>query len=297
MKQQLANKQKLFSWKKVKPTKGLVLAIPYFLLTIFLFIIPLIVVLISSFKTTNDPNVGQITVADNWDVLTPTIGLKIWNTIWISFISTFIGLLIALPFTYFLAKTKNIVLRAIAIALITAPIWMSMLIKLIGIKTFLDVVHGHNNSTYGHFYTIIGHVFIYMPFMLLPLYTALSHMPKNLEQASYDLGRGHIYTFFHVTIPYIKNALISGTSVMFLSCLTSVVISGFMNMSNDSDLIGGIILITGENGTSNPAQLSRAATLTLLISVIILALYVTLVIFPRLVMKLVKRSSIKKGQL
>ncbi|MCV3753780.1 ABC transporter permease subunit [Ureaplasma zalophigenitalium] len=297
MKQQLQNKRQSFSWRRIKPSKGLILTIPYFLLTIFLFIVPLVVVLVTAFKGAQHPNVGEMNVADNWDVLTQTIGLKIWNTIWISCLSTFIGLLIAFPFTYFLAKAKNVVLKVIAIALITAPIWMTMLIKLIGIKTFLDVLHGHNNSTYGHFYTIIGHVFIYMPFMLLPLYTALSHMPKNLEQASYDLGRGHIYTFFHITIPYVRNALISGVTVMFLSCLTSVVISGFMNMSNDSGLLGGLILNLGEGGISNPAQLSRAATLTLMISVVILAMYVIFLIIPKLIIKAYKKAQIKKGAL
>lgn len=279
---------------RIRPTKALVLAIPYVLLTLFLLIIPLVSILIRSFMTTGE-NENITTVANNWEVVTQTIGMKIFNSLWISVIAALFCIIIAYPFAYFLSISKSALLKTVAVALITSPIWMSMLVKLIGLKTFFDVVNNEVNSTHGHIFTIIGLVYIYLPFMILPLYTSLTTMPKNLVNASYDLGRGFFYTFFKIIIPYTKNALISGTTIVFLSSFTSVAIAEFLNNDNSASLIGEEILKQGQGGISNQIQLARASTLTLIISLILIGLYIIIVVLPKLVKWILKRVK-QKGE-
>jgi spermidine/putrescine transport system permease protein len=63
-------------------------------------------------------------------------------------------------------------------------------VKLVGLKTFFDICAGYDNSTYGNLWTILGLIYLYLPFMIMPLYSVLNDMPKNLVFASYDLGYG-----------------------------------------------------------------------------------------------------------
>jgi len=56
-------------------------------------------------------------------------------------------------------------------------------------------MYGYSNATYGDIFTIIGLVYLYIPFMILPLYTVLNDMPSNLIYASKDLGRSGLSTF------------------------------------------------------------------------------------------------------
>ncbi|WP_222702326.1 ABC transporter permease [Ureaplasma diversum] len=278
----LPTKNKKPWFDRFRLTRGLVLTIPYVLLTLFLLIIPIAAIVIKSFVPNNDPTTGITTIADNWAIVTPAVGEKIFHSLWIAVVATIFCIIIAYPFTYFLSISKSKMLKIIAITLITAPIWLSLLVKLIGLKTLFDVIHGEINSTYGHMYTVIGLTYIYLPFMMLPLYNTLTTMPKNITNASYDLGRGFFYTFFHIVIPYTKNALLSGISIVFLSSFTSVAVAGFLNNSNSGGSIGDEIAQQGQAGIANVIQLSRASTLTLVISLVLIGLYLIFVLVPKI---------------
>lgn len=263
-------------------TRGLVLTIPYILLTLFLLIIPIAAIVVKSFVPNNDPAKGITTIADNWAIVTPSMGEKIFHSLWIAILATIFCIIIAYPFTYFLSVSKSKMLKIIAITLITAPIWLSLLVKLIGLKTLFDVLNGEINSTFGHMYTVIGLTYIYLPFMMIPLYNALTTMPRNITNASYDLGRGFFYTFFHIVIPYTRNALLSGISIVFLSSFTSVAVASFLNNSNGGASIGDEIAQQGQAGIANVIQLSRASTLTLVISLVLIGLYLLFILLPKL---------------
>lgn len=102
------------------------------------------------------------------------------------------------------------------------------------------------------------------------------------------LEEGSDIHFFVVVVPYTKNALISGASIVFLSSFTSVAISSFLNNDNANTLIGEEILNQGQSGLSNAINLARASTITLVISLILIGLYVLLFVIPKLTRKIVK---------
>lgn len=266
-------------------TRRLALIIPFVLITLVFLIIPLIIILVYSFSNISGSNGTK----DNWAIITGTIGQIIGKSIYIAIITTIFCLIIAYPFTYCLVLSKSKVLKIAVIILISAPIWLNLLIKLIGLKSIFDIMSGGPNSTFGNIYTIIGLTYLYLPYLVMPLYTALESLPKNLVNASKDLGRGPFYTFFAVIVPWTKTALISGIVLVLLPSFTSVAVPSFLNNANNAGMIGDVIANQGQTSLNNPIALARTAVLALVVSAIMFGLYGIFVWSPKL-FRLIKRK-------
>jgi spermidine/putrescine transport system permease protein len=119
--------------------------------------------------------------------------------------------------------------------------------------------------------------------MIMPLYSVLNDMPKNLVNASYDLGYGPIQTFFKVTLPYTKVALASGVTLVFLPALTTVAVPQFLNNNNDGSMIGDIIVDQGQSGLTSDIALARASTLSLVLSLVLLCGFGVYVLFYKVI--------------
>ncbi|MBR2857882.1 ABC transporter permease subunit [bacterium] len=169
------------------------------------------------------------------------------------------------------------------------------MIKLIGLKSIFDIINGQINSTYGDIYTILGLIYIYTPFMIMPIFSALQTLPKNLINASKDLGRNNFYTFINITIPWCKTAIISGITLVLLPCFTTVIVSGFMNNNNDGSLIGSVIMNQGDSGLNSKIALARTSVLVLVVSCVTLSVYLTLVYIPKLYF-FIKHKMVKKNE-
>ena len=241
--------------------KNFFLILPYMLVALVFIIVPITLIFVKSFMPTSAGS-----VAENWNFVNDFIWLKILKSFIVAILATIISVVIAYPFSYFLAfDVKGKTVKVLAVLFITAPTWMSFLVKIIGVKTFFDFINGFSNSTSGDVFTVIGLVYIYVPFMIMPIYNVLKDMPKNLIYASKDLGRGAWSTFINIVIPYTKNALISGLTLVFLPCLTSVSVPQFLNSSSSGTLIGDIIMEEGQLAQTSDISLARASTLALIV--------------------------------
>ena len=241
--------------------KNFFLILPYMLVTLVFIIVPITLIFVKSFMPTSAGS-----VAENWNFVNGFIWLKILKSFIVAILATIISVVIAYPFSYFLAfDVKGKTVKMLAVLFITAPTWMSFLVKIIGVKTFFDFINGFSNSTSGDIFTVIGLVYIYVPFMIMPIYNVLKDMPKNLIYASKDLGRGAWSTFINIVVPYTKNALISGLTLVFLPCLTSVSVPQFLNSSSSGSLIGDIIMEEGQLAQTSDISLARASTLALIV--------------------------------
>lgn len=266
------------NWKKTS------LWIPFFILSLLLVIIPLIIVIINAFI----PAEG-LSVSDNWNVLDQTIWHKIWKSFYISIISTLFCLIISYPFCYFLIQIQNKKIRNIIFFLSTTPMWLGSMIILISLKLFFDKLNGALNSTYGDIYTIIGITYLYIPFMMMPLYNVLELLPKNLINASKDLGRSSIYTFFKVVIPFSKPGLISGITLVLLPSTSVVAVPQFLNNSPDGSMIGDIIMGQGMQATESQIALSRVCVLSVVVSILMMVIYSLIIYAPKFV-KIIKNK-------
>ena len=249
------------TWRRI----GLIL--PYFLIAIIFIVVPMILMIVKSLSPTSS---GPMEL--NWQFINGFIWQKILMSFVIAIITTVITILLAYPFAYFLCfSVHKKAVKALLILLITAPIWMSLLIKVIGLKTLFDCINGYQNSTYGNIFTVIGLVYIYLPFMILPIFNILEDMPKNLINASKDLGYTTFGTFFKVVLPYTKGALAAGITLVFLPALTTVAVPQYMNSSASGTMIADIIMQEGIMAQTSDLSLARASTLSLLITLIMVA--------------------------
>ena len=268
-------------------TKKLLLIIPYALLCIIFLAIPLILVLFNSF-------IGDVSAS--WMVVNNFIWQKILLSIVLALIATIICIFISYPFSYFIAFSKYKIWKSVVIILITTPVWSSYLIKIIGLKTFFDLCLGFSNATYGHIFTVIGLVYIYTPFMILPIYNVLNDMPKNLIFASQDLGHNYFSTFVRVIFPFTRNAFFAGITLVFLPAVTTVAIPQFLNNNTDSSMIGDIITQEGEQGLISKIALTRASVVSLIVSIVSLLLYGFIAFIPKIGQLIRKHHPITKKE-
>lgn len=264
-------------FKKKFISKNLILVIPFIIVMVLLVITPAAFILVYALTP-----VSSSGVAGNYQVIDSFIWQKIAKSLWIAIATVIVAIFIAYPLCYFLALSKNVFFKSTVMLLLTAPMWCSLLVKLLGIKSFFDILNGYSNSTYGDIYTLIGMVYIYVPFMLLPLYSSLTSMPVSLVQASQDLGYNMFRTFFHVVIPYTKLALYAGISLVFLPCFTTVAVPQFLNNSNSGALIGDIIFEIGSSGISNNTALIIISSISLIVILIAFAFLLIIKIIPNL---------------
>ncbi len=265
------------------------LILPYLLIVFVFIIIPIVLIFVKSFTPTS---VGGI--AQNWNFVDSFIWEKILKSFVIAIITTIITVLIAYPFSYFLAfEFKGKITKTLAVLFITAPTWTSFLVKVIGVKTLFDFINGYQNSTSGDMYTVIGLVYLYIPFMILPIYNVLKDMPKNLIYASKDLGRTELSTFIHVVVPYTKAALISGITLVFLPCLTIVSVPQFLNSSSSGSLIGDVIMEEGLLAQTSDISLARASTLALIVFMLIVVGLLMYLLIKKIFKLILRRRGVR----
>lgn len=273
---------------KITFNKKLSLIIPFVLLVIVMLVLPSIFLFISIFSSTE-----YSSVADNWSILNTTIVGKIFKSVGIALASTLFCILIAYPFCYVLAKHKSKIVKMFAFSLVTLPMWLGSLVILVSLKSFIDKINGVMNSSYGDIFTIIGITYIYLPYMMIPLYNCLEQMPNQLVYASKDLGRNNISTFFRVVIPYTKQALLSGVTLVFLPSITVVAIPQFLNNSNDGNLIGDVIMQQGQQAFQSKLDLSRASVLSVTLSLVMFVIYLLVVNVPKIYTRIKKTKTLK----
>ena len=154
--------------------------------------------------------------------------------------ATVICLLLSYPIALILSSLKNGKSALIAMLFIL-PMWMNFLLRTIAwqnllesngvINTLLHCLHMPRMTlinTPGA--VILGMVYNFLPFMILPLYTVISKIDREVVMAARDLGAGPWQTFLHITLPLSKPGVISGVTMVFVPALTTFVIT---------DLLGG----------------------------------------------------------
>lgn len=264
----------------IKNNKKIFLLLPFFAISILFVVVPLIMIIIKSLTPVSTAD-GNLSISDNWNFINYTLIQKIFLSIGIAFATTFFCLIIGYPFAYFLSLNKKKWIKVLTVSIIVSPIWMSFLIKLVSLKTLFDFMNGSPNSTYGNIYSIIALVYINLPIFILTIYTYIDSIPKNLLDASRDLGKNGFQTFFFVVVPYTKNAIISGLILVFLPSITIAGVSKFMNNSNDGELIGDIILGQGQSALVSDIALARVSSLCLVVCAIILILFSSIMLIPK----------------
>ncbi|HEY7338765.1 MAG TPA: ABC transporter permease [Bryobacteraceae bacterium] len=210
-----------------------------------------------------------------WDPLYAAI---FWRSLWIAAVSTAICLVLGFPLAMFIAASgekKNLYL-----SLVILPFWTSFLIRIYAwmfllrdtglINTALQglgIIHEPLPMLYNNGAVILGLVYGFLPFMVLPLYATLERLDPSLIEASADLGARPFTTLFRVTLPLCAPGIRAGVILVFVPCLGTYLVS---------DLLGGSKTILIGNLVQNQFTAARdwpfgaAASLALMIVAIAL---------------------------
>ena len=258
---------------------------PVALLLIFLVAAPLVLVAVMSFCQTDEYyNVVYKFTSENYSKLVSADYLKIYaQSLFIAFITTVLCVLIGDPFSYVIARTKS-KKKQLFYMLVIIPFWTNSLIRIYGWRTFLGSSGWLNgvlqalhltgepvDFLYKTGTTVLGMVYCFIPFMVLPLYTAIEKLDGSLLEASSDLGARPVRTLFEVILPLTASGIFSGCIMVFIPCLGYFFVSNILGGGN-TDMIGN--LIERQFKSANNWPLGAALSIILiLVTLLLVKLY------------------------
>ena len=266
---------------RAKTLPALVMVGPVTITMILLIAVPLIYVAVMSFCTIDEfYNVTFRFSIENYTRLANADYLKIYlQSIVIALVTTLLCILIGYPFSYLIARTKS-KKKKILYMLVIIPFWTNSLIRIYGWRTFLGT-SGWLNSLllalhvtkepveflYRTQHTILGMVYCLIPFMILPLYTAIEKLDGSLLEASSDLGARPVKTFIKIILPLTSSGIFSGSLMVFIPCLGYFFVSDILGGGN-TDVIGN--LIERQFGSGNNWPLGAALSIILILVTLLL---------------------------
>lgn len=222
------------------------LSAPYLIWSVVFILIPLCMILYYGLTDKS----GAFTLENITAIATAEHAKALRLSVQLSLISTVICFLLAYPLAMILAGMK-VNQHSFIIFLFILPMWMNFLLRTLAWQTLLEK-NGVLNSilTFLHLPTlniintpsaiVLGMVYNFLPFMVLPLYNTLAKMDENVIGAARDLGAGWVYTFIHIILPLSVPGIISGITMVFVPALTTFVISTLLGGSKIL-LIGNVI--------------------------------------------------------
>ncbi len=233
----------------MKKNKGSYLAYPYVVWSALFIAIPLILILFFSF--TVKENGHYIFSLENYNRLIDPIYSKVFlRSIWLALISTVICLVVGYPVAYIISKIK-LSRRNTVIMLFILPMWMNFLLRtyawaaILGrnglLNTFLTTIGLEPiNIMYTNTAVLLGMVYNFLPFMVLPIYTVLIKIDQDLINAAKDLGASNFQVFTKVIFPLSLPGVASGITMVFMPAVSTFVISRLLG-GGQYMLIGNLI--------------------------------------------------------
>lgn len=218
------------------------LAIPYAVFMVLFVIIPLILIIVYAFtdqsgKPSLENLVSFLQSAHNINTLTISI--------FIGFANTALCLVIGYPVAFMLAK-RELSFGKATVLLFIMPMWINFVLRTAATRDMLFAI-GLNGGEHPYVATMIGMVYNYLPFVIMPLYTTMIKMDKSLIEASYDLGANKVETFLRTILPMTMPGIISAATMVFMPTMSSYVISDVMGERKIS-LIGNSIQLYFDQG-------------------------------------------------
>ena len=234
-------RRRLVSMNKRKLLTG-----PYLVWAVAFILIPLAVILY--YGLTNSD--GQFTFENILAIGTVENFKALCLSLLLSLISTLICLLLAYPLAMMLSN-MNVSQTSFMVLIFILPMWMNFLLRTMAWQTLLEK-NGVINQILSFFHLpsiqiintpgaiILGMVYNFLPFMVLPLYNVLSKIDRDIILAARDLGATPVYTFRKIIFPLSLPGVISGITMVFVPALTTFVISDLLGGSKIL-LIGNVI--------------------------------------------------------
>lgn len=198
--------------------------VPYVIWIILFVIAPIILVLYYSFFDIH----GSFSFVNYKRFFTPVYLKLTLDSFWYAFLITFFSLLVAYPTAYLLTKTKH---KQLWLLLIIVPSWINLLLKAYAFMGIFGTYGAANNLLefigigakqilFTDFSFVFVSVYIFIPFMILPIFNALNSINPALIEAANDLGASRSKTFLRVIFPLTLDGVKTGCQVVFIPSLS-----------------------------------------------------------------------------
>jgi len=236
---------------------------------------PVILVLFYAFST-RDGSPTLSNFSDMWKYLPVFL-----RSFWLAILSTIICIIIGYPVAYILSREVKRVQR-VMLMLIMLPLWMNFLLRTYAWMSILENT-GILNRLLGLLglpqlriintpaAVVIGMVYNFLPFMILPIYSVIMKIDRSLYEAAQDLGADTLSVFRRIVIPLSLPGVLSGITMVFVPAVSTFVITQLLG--------GGMVLMLGDLiemqflGTAYNPQLGSAVSLVMMV-IVILFMYV-----------------------
>ena len=262
---------------------GLLLALPSFAYMILFFAVPLVIVLVYSFATRT--STGSTSLSDwNLDAYRklgePIVRNVVIRSIVLALVTTTICLLVAYPFAWFCAHQRPVVRNMMLVA-VMIPFWTNFLVRNYAwrlllssggpISSFTEAIGlGETNILFTKTAVVIGLVYAYLPFMILPLFASIDRLDRRLVEAGRDLYGSGSQTFRRIVLPLTMPGVIAGSILVFVPSMGAYVTPELLGGGKET-LLGSYIVtqfLTARNWPVG-ASLSFVLMAVMLVSTII----------------------------
>lgn len=245
-------------------------AAPHIVWSVIFIVVPLAMVVYYAL-TDNNGNFSTVNIERLGDYTTTFL-----RSIWLGIIATVICLVIAYPLAYIISQSKLRV-QSTMVMLIMIPMWMNFLLRTYSWMALLED-SGVINTLLGYIgigpfkmintqgAVVLGMVYNFLPFMVLPIYSVMVKLDKNLVEAAQDLGANKINVFSKVIFPSTLSGVVSGITMVFVPSVSTFYISQKLGGGNVV-LIGDIIEMQFQ--VSNNFHFGAALSLVLMILILI----------------------------
>ncbi len=248
--------------------------------------IPNIMIIGTSFLTRDEANLIEMTFTlDNYIRLADPLYFKVlMHSFYMAIIATLLCLIIGYPFAYIVAKMPE-KWRPFMLFLVIVPFWTNSLIRTYGLKIVLGTQGVLNKSLlaldisdkplrimYTETAVMIGLVYILLPFMILPLYSAIEKLDDTYLEAAKDLGANKLQTLLKVVLPLTMPGIIGGCLLVLLPALGMFYISDLLGGAKNL-LIGNVIKSQVLNARDWPFGAATSIALTVAMAIMLYAYY------------------------
>ena len=265
-------------------------AFPYVIWMALFVVIPILIMLVYSLTAEVETASGTAFAGSLENFTGMTLYMNVFGrSFWLALVATVICLLIGYPVAYLMSR-EGPGFQRVAMALIMLPMWMNFLLRTYSWMAILEnngllnqlfqklgVISLYNRLTgsdIDHFQMIrtsgavvLGMVYNYLPFMILPIYTVLTKLDHRLTEAAEDLGANAAAVFRRVTLPLSVSGIISGVTMVFVPSVSTFAISRLLGGGTQM-MLGDLIENQFLGGAYNP-HLGAAISMVMMVIVVI----------------------------
>ncbi len=246
-------------------------AFPYVVWMVIFIVAPL--VLVAAFAFTTDAGVATLDNISRVGEFTPVL----MRSIWLAIVATVICLIIGYPLGYIISRGSGAHSRTL-LMLVMLPMWMNFLLRTYAWMTLLEN-NGLINRLLGYIglgpfemintpgAVVLGMVYNYLPFMILPLYSIMTKIDNTTLEAARDLGSNSVTTFTRVILPLSMPGVRTGITMVFVPSVSTFIISRMLGGGGNL-LIGDLIDLQFLGNAYNP-NLGAAISLVLMVLILL----------------------------